>query len=314
MARLAVSPLDVNESRFDLFIGSIGYERRASHAITQLMPQVEKVIAAPFNENQVLNYPRNFDLFCKVGKVISGGELYKGAIIDEVRDWVDVTSARRKVTRQPFRVCVDISSMNRLRLAETILALFIEANVAQPMEVSWVYSVARFDRRLLDTGPVKFNDAIPGFEGWGDPMTPLHAIVGLGLEGDLALGVLDELEAADTTVFEPMGFSSSYDQRISARNRDFASGVPSDKRFSYNVTEPYTSFLTLSGVVADLTSVGRVVILPLGPKLFALMSLLIAAAEQERITIWRLSADTRGDPVDRKAAGPILGLNTFFSP
>lgn len=300
------------ETRYDLFVGAIGYESRASHAVLQVIDAVDNVVSAPFERNQLLNYEANLELFHRLGTVLSGDERYR----KELREYIDVylesTERRRKILGKPFRVCVDISSMTRLRLADTMVAIYFDRSEHKSsIAVDWIYSPSRYSTRLLNTGPVQFNDAIPNFEGWGDPVMPLHAVVGLGLEGDLALGVLDDLEPADTTVFEPVGFDEAYDRKINERNRNFISGVPLHRRFRYDVTSPYASFLTLSSAVSALSSVDRVVILPLGPKIFALMSLLIASVEQETVTIWRLSADVLGEPIDRKAAGPIYGLTAM---
>jgi hypothetical protein len=295
--------------RYDLFVGTIGYETRAAFAIGEFISRVDAVVSAPFNSNHLYSYSENNEIFSGLGPVLPGDEGYIDGLRNHVADCFAASEKRRDLTGARFRVCVDISSMTRSRLAETMIALYVSpAPDISNLTVDWIYAPAHYNRRLLESGPVKFNDAIPGFEGWGDPTAALHAVVGLGLEGDLALGVLDDLETSSTTIFEPMGFEVNYDKRITKRNREFINGVPVDRRFRYDVTQPYTAFLKLSAAVSRLTAQGRVVMLPLGPKIFALMCLLIGAADRDDTTVWRLSVDTGEVPVNRLAAGPIYGL------
>ncbi|MFT4394617.1 hypothetical protein ACLTEW_06745 [Gordonia lacunae] len=198
--------------------------------------------------------------------------------------------------------------MSRSRLAETVLALLRDSYI--DLEIDWVYSPATYDDKLLVSGPVQFNDAVPGFEGWSDPALPLYVAVGVGLEGDRTLGVLDDLEPNETFTFSPEGFNNLYDEGILKLNRDLFKLVPSRNQFSYRVEDPYVTFLKLSSLVDLWANEARIVLLPLGPKTFALMSFLIALRDDSRVSVWRLSADSVDTPVDRIAAGPILGLST----
>ncbi len=305
--RFLVAPFSgTHVQRYDVFIGAIGYESRATHALEKLLSDVDLVVAAPFEKNRIHCYERNAEVFRKLGQVIPGDYRYRKELRMYIEDAIETKRAKKLLLAEPFRVCVDVSSMTRARTAETMLAIYLDIDAS--VVVDWVYSPAKYDRQLLDTGPVQFNDAIPGFEGWGDPSEPLHAVIGLGLEGSLVLGVIDDLEVTDTTVFEPMGFHIDYDNKITRRNANFVSGVSDDCRFRYNVTQPYTSFLKLAAVVNRLTSNGRVVLLPLGPKIFAVMCLLLGVIDRSQVTVWRLSADAGGGPIDRIATGHILGI------
>jgi len=201
--------------------------------------------------------------------------------------------------------------MNRPRIAETMLAFY--ADYPRAIDVDWMYAPAKFSTKLLGAGPVRVNDSVPGFEGWADPIRPLHALVGAGLEGSLVLGVLDDLEPSETWIFEPFGIAKSYDDRIQKLNKDVFAAIPNERHFMYSILEPYTGFLKLSSLVNDLTRHGRVVIIPLGPKPFALFAFLIGAEDRENVSVWRLSTSSDRDPIDRVPTGQIVGLKGISS-
>ncbi|MDO3639753.1 hypothetical protein [Mycolicibacterium arseniciresistens] len=284
----------------------VGYESRAVYASTILLGNCARIVAAPFETNKVLSYSANQKFFESHGTLLAYDHGYRKELLLAIEDALAEWKTIRGVVKDSFRICVDVSSMTRTRLADTMLAIYSDFEGA--VEVDWIYAPAKYSRGLMDTGAVRFNDAIPGFEGWGDPGNVLHAIVGLGLEGELALGVLDDLEVTETITFEPFGFHIDYDRKIARRNENFVAGIPPVNRYQYDVTSPFASFLRLAAVVETLTPQGRVVLLPLGPKIFAVMCLLLGLGDQNNVTVWRLSADKGSGPIDRVAAGPLMGL------
>jgi hypothetical protein len=291
---------------YDIFIATIGYETRATYIHKQLADRVKLVVSAPLTRTQSLSFEKNERYFSRKGEVLSGEDSY----LEELREIIHRSLHLRRLISSseppPVRICVDISSMNRQRLADTVRSLHVDSEV--PVDVDWLYAPAKFSPRLIGSGPVQFNDAISGFEGWADPVWPLHAIVGLGLEGSLVLGVLDDLEPAETWIFEPTGLQDAYDRRIERLNSDVFDVTPVEHRFSYDVTQPFTSFLKLSALIDELTvSERRVVLIPLGPKIFALMCMLVGAGNRADVSVWRLSTASE-PPVDRIATGHILGL------
>lgn len=309
--RLTVSAIgsargNAADAEYDVFIGAVGYERRSRFILESLGPRAGAVVAAPFQDHRELSFEKNIKAFGAVGELLDGDERYGKELTGFLAERFGLLHRVARAEPRPMRIAVDISSMTRDRLAKTMRAVYVDSQL--PLDVDWLYAPARYSTKLTESGAVQVNDAIPGYEGWGDPILPLHAIVGMGFEGDLVLGVLDDLEPLATWLFEPYGVSASYDRRIAAANQGLPSASSSARHFRYDVTQPYTSFLKLSAVVDDLIVTSRVVLLPLGPKIFALMCLLIGTGDDGNVTVWRLSADTGRAPVDRIPNGQILGL------
>lgn len=312
---ITVEPFSMEDSAvvYDIFVGAVGYETRATHAAKVMGNSARARVSAPFVDNHVLSFERNMKFFSEFGDVLSAGVLYRQQLKDYVASYIKAKNflAPGGVVDERCHLVVDVSSMSRARIANTILALYVD--LPYSVTVDWIYSPAKFSSRLLESGPVRVNDAVPGFEGWGDPIMPISAVVGVGLEGELILGVLDELEPSEVVLFKPVGLDHRYDAKISQLNEDVYRSVSGDSRFDYDVHEPFVSFLRLTGVVNELAEHSRVVLLPLGPKVFAVMCMLIGVSERRNVTVWRLSADAQTGPIDRVPNGDIVGLRANSS-
>ena len=205
-----------------------------------------------------------------------------------------------------FRIAVDISSMTRERLAQTLMAVVSGSDVTA--EVDFYYAIARFAPLVGSEGIVTVNQPLEGFEGWfEDPSLPVACVIGAGFEGNLALGAIEQLEPAVTFVFVPTGVDNSYDTILEQRNSELFRS--SDVRLiTYDVSSPFECLTYLDSLVHRLVSDYRVVLVPLGPKIFCLGALLASIMQGLRIAVWRLSAGDDREPQNRVPLDRVVGL------
>jgi hypothetical protein len=294
-------------------IATAGYEARSRFVAETIGRTCGQISAYTFESHHSIDYERNLQFYESVGVVVDEPEeLYRKLIAEELRahasSWIQselVRSGGRK-SPTPLRVAVDISSMTRARIAETLLAVFVDAGIA--VDVDWLYAPAKYSKATGAEGPIRTNEPVNGFEGWGDPSRGLACIVGAGFEGDLALGILDDLEPTDTWVFRPTGFIQKYDTELLSRNVRLFDSLADDRIIDYAPDQPYHTLLQLESLCSELTLRNRVVMLPLGPKIFALLSFLIGLSNRRDVVVWRLSADFNRVPTNRIAQGSIVGL------
>lgn len=253
----------------------------------------------------MLNYTHNRSYFGSVGQVFDEqAESYRTLVATQCKSnataWRKAAVLRSggRIQPPPLRVAVDISSMTRQRIADTMLALYVDSGV--PVDIDWLYAPAAHGVAVDSKVQIRINEPIRGFEGWGDPADAVTCVVGAGFEGDLALGVIDELEPADTWIFKPLGYPTG--------NGALFDSVSDDHVQEYRPEQPYRTLLRLDSLVGELVLHKRVVILPLGPKIFALLALIIGLSNRREVVVWRLSADSGRIPFDQGAAGPIVGL------
>jgi hypothetical protein len=69
----------------------------------------------------------------------------------------------------------------------------------------------------------------------------------------------------------------------------------------------------LESVVYGLLKSFNVIVLPFGPKIFTLCSLLVAGLHPT-VSVWRVSAGGAERPVNRRASGRITCLTVTFAP
>lgn len=297
--------------RYFLLIASVGFEERSSFVATRLVDQVVHIVGFTFPEQRVLSYAKNRRWFEANGQVVDVSEThYRERLAAQVSAaayaWQESGGASLRGPRRALRVAVDISSMTRQRLADTFLAIYFDSGVA--VDVDWLYAPATYSGSGEGNPVIRVNQPLRGFEGWGDPDSPLSCVLGAGFEGELALGVVDDLEPSSTWVFLPVGYSKRHDSQLLRRNEPLLSAANEAQVVEYRLDRPLETLLKLEALVERLVAPGRAVLIPLGPKLFALLAMVIGASNRTDVSVWRVSADVAREPVQRRAAGDVIGL------
>jgi hypothetical protein len=68
----------------------------------------------------------------------------------------------------------------------------------------------------------------------------------------------------------------------------------------------------MNSLVDTLKPHFNTILIPFGPKLFALMSLLVATLHDD-VGVWRVSSGTLEAPVSRKPSGHIISVSVVFT-
>ncbi|OZC97517.1 hypothetical protein CH275_25705 [Rhodococcus sp. 06-235-1A] len=212
---------------------------------------------------------------------------------------------------QTLRFAIDISSMDRDRLAGTVLALMVDQ--VEEIEIDFYYSCADFDEKLVGSeGPIHVNRPISGFEGWtSTPDLPLACVLGLGFEHNLALGALETLEPTDAYLFVASGVDDRYDHIVMDRNSALIEGV-TENIYQYSVRSPMRTALAVESIVHSLVRSRRVILVPIGTKIFALACFLVGVAYGDELAVWRLSADSARTPENRVCTTDPVGVSVLL--
>lgn len=214
-----------------------------------------------------------------------------------------------------YRVTLDISSLSRDRLAASMLGIASGVLSGRPVLLTCLYAPCVFtppdpplDSRIVSAGPVA-----PELTGAVDDLSlPITMAIGLGYERDRAIGAAELLEADKVWGFIPQGYDPRFDEAVMEVNRPLFSGLVGANHVPYRLNRPLELWATLS---AALTGDGRAVILPLGPKLFAAVSMLFAMEWWPQVAVWRVSGerdDQISDPPPRLPTGDIIGLQVLL--
>jgi hypothetical protein len=284
--------------RFDLLIFAVGYEARARHVTERYHANAETVVGYVFPDGHALSFQENFEFLEKIGghslqgyqsveeclKAINPGQSYSGA-----------------------KICLDVSSLNRGAMAALISEL-LDSDFFDHAEITVLYSVAVFapppkeELDFLDFSPLQ------NFGGWtSNPERPTALVLGLGYETDHAVGALEFLDPSVTFAFSPVGSDPRFEQHVAEANRSFFELISPDRVIKYSVMSPYQTFWEMRSLILSVQGMARVVLVPMGPKIFSSLCLVSQRMFGDEISIWRASGHSLAKARNAAASGQITG-------
>lgn len=214
---------------YNVLVASVGYEQRATYILEDPDFRFGDVWAIEYNQNRVLHYERNRNKFESAGRLFEDlGQELDVSLCDAMRDAQKASSEAQRVLgveSSLFRVAVDISCMNRDRMAQVTSSVL--SSCEEPVEVDFLYAPAMYSEDIVGSeGSVVVNRPILGLEGWTvDPNQPVTLLIGAGFESRLAMAAIETLEPANTVWLFPRGLDPRYDELVEKRNYDNAVSV-----------------------------------------------------------------------------------------
>jgi hypothetical protein len=300
-------------TQYDLAIAVIGYESRSRFVGESVGPNARFKVAAPFDLQRVLSFEDNLGWYQSHGYEVielnrdGWSSLYESGSLSS---WVGKVDEKK-----PIRIFVDISSMSRHILGCVVAGIWkLSRGHHCGVAVDFAYAVADYNPpgpemdQISSAGPI-----LPEFAGWDLPDKPTAAIIGLGYELHRAIGLLEFLEPAQVFLFEGMSEDHRFDSDVRKANQLMDDLVPPDERLQYRINQPFETFIALESLVAGVSRDFRPVLVPFGPKVFALCCLLVAIECHPNTAVWRVSSEEAAEAVDRKAAGPLYGISAHFN-
>ena len=278
------------------------------HLLKSVAPRTKRIVALGFDHGHELAYTSNRAIF----------ENYSACIEDSLCDQdfekvlLSNLSELSHKTRQAL--FVDISCFSRFRLAAVVHQLFTAAvDFPAGLTIDFAYSVAQFEKpkatRQANTvvGPAHY-----AFAGWSQGgYSSTAAVLGLGYEQDHALGAVEYLQAGEVWAFTPNSPVSEYKPEVEEANDLLLSELPPSRVLQYDVCAPKSVLAVLESVVRGLSDSHSVVLVPFGPKIFVLCSLIVAAMRDD-LAVWRLSQGSTIKAYDRMASDVTVGLRVSF--
>ena len=309
-----ISPFKVEPGRLNFdderellgLVVAVGYERRSRFVAESFGQRARHRLASAFVDQQVESFDENMQWMSENSFAVESHS------DDEFPGWLgeQLASVVESDEGMESTICIDVSSLSRKRLAGTVWQV-LASDVLDHAAVEFVYAPAHFEEPPEFDGPIGLAEpAIPEFSGWaGDPASRIAMVVGVGYEPDKAIGSVEYFEATAVWAFAPNGEDRRYDVSVLAANRSlYETLVGVDRWVEYPVLDPYRTFTTLESLTFGLREEGRVLLVPFGPKSFALSCMLVAAAHWPEVAVWRVSAGALGVPRDRDASGSVCSL------
>lgn len=295
---------------YHVLIAVLGYERRATYISERIGRNATKRIAIGFEHTHELWYSKNQRWFAREGfRVESCSDSSYGRLVQS-----EIEEAEKKHRGvEDLRICVDISSISRFRMAEIVDAISA-LRTTRAVAVDFLYARAMFSKPPEDgfharsIGPVS-----PRFRGSVRNINlPRSAVIGVGYEYELAAGVVERLETSDVWTFQPASADERYDELADTANQFLWLVVPRERRLRYRVERPLDVLINLESLVSGLARVSTPVLVPFGPKIFTLCCLCVGMIHNRNVEVWRVATSPSVVPMDRRADGLVVGLTVRF--
>ena len=298
-------------AEYDLMFVTCGYESRATHIWSRFTGRVDHVVVLDYGCEGVHSYNENKSLL--EAQAFSWIDLRGSEVA--LRVTASVKECMAKIAGDasscsddaPARVFVDVSSCSRSVLANLLLAL--AAPHDRRVLLTCGYAVSDFYEPPESELPSSISEPVIGaLSGWSHDLSkPPCAIIGLGFEPGRALGSIDYLEVPEVRLFLPQGPDDRFEVAVLAANRLLIQEV--GQPLKYDIRDPEDTFQKLGSLVVGLLPRFRPIIIPLGPKIFATLSMLLALRLFPQLCIWRTSAGSGEDVTDRRASGTVIAFD-----
>ncbi len=301
-----ITVLELPDFKPTHFFGCIGYESRSLFALSNLDVGIDcKKILFDYGSEGILSYDSNL-------KTALG---HNCLLIRGFDKFLSEVCAAIKCEKKP-RLQIDITSLDRAKSGALFDMLFSLSHL-DPI-VSIVYCPASYvDPRLAFDVVNSFGPVSPVYVGYSDFLKDkLTLVVGVGYEYGRVLGAIDSLEPDVVRCFVPVGTDLRFERKIFEANLGF-NFLESDRDSisDYDVTDAFALYYNLRRVIELESAINSVMILPLGPKIFAAMAMIIALILHPQVSVWRYSTTTVSRPeslLDSFASGSIVGFTFKF--
>lgn len=283
---------------------TIGFERRA-RAVGEVLPVLGQQVAVGLPAQHELSYKDNLEFFSGAGYECS--ELRAEEFRPWLFEWIHAILEAHDAPEE-LRVAIDISSMTRLRIA-SVVEVMAELSSDKPMMVDCLYAPEVYhDPPVPPDATLTIAPVSDHFAGWAvDLEEPVYAVVGLGYEPEKAAGAIEYIEPARTWAYVPIG----KDERFAGKVEDANARLWNDaveRDYDYPLDNPFETFARLEARISSLVRRGRPILVPMGPKIFALCALVVGALHGPDVAVWRVSAGELERAVDRQPDGTVFGL------
>lgn len=274
-----INLLEMPGQEGDLLIGCIGYEKRSRHFILDSkLSSAKERLFFDYQSVGLLSYDENLHLVSNLADLRTNFDDYLSAI----RHFLQQAQKRTHIK-------LDVTSFDRVKTAK-LISLFFELK-DHISALTFLYAPSKFQEPKLGFGLAKsFGPVIPELMGDSSfEKEEMALIVGAGYEFGRVVGAIDTLEPRKVICFRPTGTDPRYDNEIMRANLDFNFLEDRDALLPFDVRDSFALYYNLRRVIEQENASFKVMILPLGPKIFAAISMLIAIILHPKIMVWRHS-------------------------
>lgn len=293
----------------DILIVASGYEPRCTHLFKKIKEKgiIPKTYVLSFSSKKSKVHKLN-DIFynennCSVMDINGNSDFKVKELLRTILSENDLT--------ENLNIYVDISSMTRIWYA-SILSYLNLLEKSTKIVLTFFYSISKFMHPKNSQLHNIHVQPVQDFSNLSIPDKPTALVIGLGYEKNRAFGLRESLDAEELYLFcTDQNSSKEYYTEVLTQNKEMLFRTNPNNIIYYPLKDlKYTESL-LTDICTRVTEKFRIIIAPCGPKLFTLLSFVIAI-NLEDIDVWRISAGDEAEPVEKIATGEIIAFKLIY--
>lgn len=295
------------QSEYSVFICALGFEARSTAVARRIAGRYQRGFALGFDKNHECSYAENETWF-RTNSFEIIADLSSANFSLLLAQYIDpyiYSGSSDDDHDDILRIGIDVSSFDRKRLAELVNWV---SSIRRRIQVDFWYCIAAFH----PPSPTAGRNEIAGpvhrkFAGrFVEPGRPLALLAGLGYELGRVMGAAEYLQASRIVAFIPTSPVLEYENEVVSANSAMLQDLEPRQILRYPVANPERTLAMLDSTIRGLEREYNIVLLPGGPKVFALCSLL-ACTIHRNSAVWRVSSGTSIKPRD------VLPSNHFIT-
>jgi hypothetical protein len=304
-----ISSDELNRINFDLFLIVSGYEKRVAYLLEEYNISANRKIALAFIEKPgELNRKENEKIIMDHGFEIIPVSGENWIQLDSVFQKICLHSDNNKVAK----ILIDYSSMTKVWYS-MIISTMVKLSLSCPhIEVYFSYTPAAFKepgkQRPANIAHSLYSDNKKS----KDPSKPVALIIGLGLDNLRAETLIKSIKPSIIYLLYPdPGNHPSYVKKLFKNNQNLIESIEIRNLFNYPLKDLEKTDEILTNLCLDLRQKFNIIIAPVGPKVFSLISLLLATRYPD-LDVWRVSRGRHESAIDRIPDGDPLIYKVDF--
>lgn len=262
----------------DVLIGCLGYEHRSIEILRRFPDRAScRLVFFDYCSSRLHSYDSNV---MEVENLSMARKSVPSEFLESIRDAVGSGTSL---------VEIDVTSFDRHLLARTLQEIFSLGAIVKKVRIAYFPRVYKDPSDQLEN-VVSFGPISSAFIGEASfSRENLSLIVGAGFEYGRIVGAMDMLEPERTYCLFPKSSDGRFEAAIFRNNLDFSFLENKDLLQPYFLERPDSLYFELRRLVEFELRERNVLLLPLGPKLFAAISLVVAILLHPAVMVWRHS-------------------------